>query len=226
MKQNFKDIFRYFYTLLSILVIAALSFWYFTDLKITKWGNVKLTTSNFLESYYWTKRNIFWSKSLNSIEQKIKDPSLKVFLLEKYTNTIPVHQWWSPLRVYKQKALETLLLLYEKEENWKKIETNALEFINLNPNYANGWYYLGLSLEKQNKIDEAIKNYQKALLVEITHLNSIKKLSSILLVRGEYYQINELLLPYDQIIEKTNQSNLPIDRELERLYQEINEKTL
>ena len=206
----------HFSSLFSILVIISISLWYFTDFKITKWGNITLTTSNFLESYYWTKRDIFWQKNLDRIHNT-DNQDLKTLLLEKYIQLIPVDQWWSPLRKYKVNALCSVLETHQQHQNWPTLEKYSQEFIKINPNFANGWYYLGLSLEKQDNTDQAVKNYQQALLREITHLNSIKRLSSILLAKGKYNQANKLLIPYKQIIQTT-------DPELNKIQQKINEK--
>ena len=45
-----------------------------------------------------------------------------------------------------------------------------------NPNDANGYFKMGLILDEQGKIDEAIKNYEKAIKINGNHASAYHNL--------------------------------------------------
>lgn len=180
---------------ISVLFNTTFIFWYTTDFKITRWGNIDLTTSSFVESYYWTKRDIFWSKLLDHIANT-KNQNLQTFLLERYTELIPVNQWWFPLRNQKTRSMDLLLGKYRDKKGWESLEKLSREYTEINPNLATGWFNLGLAHESQSETDKAIKSYNESLKREVTHLETVQRLSSMYLKRGDYYNLKRILSPY------------------------------
>ncbi len=197
--KKLKNIRFYKFILLLCLFIFWLGFfiWHFGDIKITQWGDIPLTTSNFLESYYWTKKIIFWDKTLELIEEKVNEENLKKLLLEAYVEAIPVNQWWSPLRGDKVKALRDLFDFYRENEDCLVLEKAAFEFIKINSDHPDGYFNLGLALEKQGKLNQAAENYRRTLSLEKTHLAAIKQLSSILIEKDRYYEAKEVISAYE-----------------------------
>ena len=197
---NPKNSLRHSSTVFSVLIIISISLWYFTDFTITKWGNVTLTTSNFLESYYWTKRDIFWQKSLDHI-QNLENKQLKTLLLEKYVQFIPVDQWWSPIRRHKVNALCSILEAHQQQQNWPSLEKYSQEFIKINPTAADPWYYLGNSQIKQGQNPKA---YEQALSIDATHLPTIKAYAHYLFDHGQYQKARSIIQPYLNRIQTPN----------------------
>ena len=193
---------------LSIIINFSFLFWYFTDFKITQWGNIDLTTSNFIESYYWTKKNIFWSELLNRIN-KIKDSDLKIFFIQKYTEIIPVNQWWSPIRTQKNQALDMAQNIYTKNQEWGKLEKISKEYININPSQTLGWFKLGLAQEKQGKENEAIESYYQVLSQEADNIETIIQLGNLLIQKGDFYSVKNIILQNNKAA-KTKQTKINI----------------
>ncbi len=169
--------------------------WYFSNFKITTWGKIDITSSSIVESYFWTKREMFWSKTLDRIKQ-IGHHQTKTLLLEKYTQIIPVNQPWAPLRKYKVNSLYALFDSYYQDEDWTSLHKFSQEFIKIYPTKANSWYHLGNSLKQLGQNQSAAKAYYQALTIDNTHLATIKNLSNLLLDQGQYYQAYKVLLPY------------------------------
>ena len=113
------------------------------------------------------------------------------YLAENQTNTA-LEQFLKALEIYPEDPYlhYDLALTYDMKGMFYKTEYHLKQAIKLKPDYSNAYNYLGFVYFRDGKVDEAIKNYHKALENELylnpqdAHLN----LGVAYLSRKEYRQ--------------------------------------
>ena len=73
-----------------------------------------------------------------------------------------------------------------------------VKIININPNDADSWYYLGSILFRENKLNEALDAYQKAVQINPKHFEAYNSLGRVLCKLGKY---KNSLNAYDKALE-------------------------
>lgn len=178
---------------INLCVIILFFVWLSFDIPITKWGATTIKSSSYFESLYWTKSYQFWSNSLNSINSHTSHPKLRTELLKIYVAVIPVDQWWTQLRIFKESALNSLIEMYTQDSDWTNLKSVSSEYIVIDPNEASGWFHAAIADENLGNTEEAIAEYSKAIDIDMYHTESVKNLSKIYLSQGKYYESLRIL---------------------------------
>jgi len=92
-------------------------------------------------------------------------------MLEGYINLEPIKE---------PQLLVTMAIELEAEKQYSKISQIMLRLIDIQPDYENAWYGLGIALGQQGKFDDAIAAYRKQIETKPDHDNAWYNLGSAL----------------------------------------------
>jgi len=82
---------------------------------------------------------------------------------------------------------------YEATTQFEQSIENFSKAIEINPNYAEALYNLGVVQKKAGKLDEAIYSYKKAIDIDSTNVNALNNLGNLLTLKGLFSQSIEYL---------------------------------
>ena len=82
---------------------------------------------------------------------------------------------------------------YESISHFEQSIENFSKAIEINPNYAEALYNLGVVQKKAGKLDEAIYSYKKAIDIDSTNVNALNNLGNLLTLKGLFNQSIEYL---------------------------------
>ena len=74
--------------------------------------------------------------------------------------------------------------IYLEEKNYDKARIEFKNVLQIDPKYAEAYYFMGQLLEKQKGFRKAISNYKKAIELNPNHINAKAKLATIYVIAG------------------------------------------
>lgn len=136
------------------------------------------------------KKAYFYNMPVNWVKALLETPLVKL----NSEHGIPF--WDAP---EKAKPFFMQIVLPYQNNDWQEVEKIANQWIVVEPNHAEPWYYLGQAMQHMNNKQVAIEHYQKALSLHPNHPSTLQAMAQLAKQSGNHEQADKLLVTLKEI---------------------------